>query len=123
MIKYIFTLILISNYVFAESTTERKMLTSKEDAYKNAQSANKYWKCTDNTGISIYSKIPCDELAKADRKANKEYLGNLVDLNLGNSSNKKTPEQIKAQKCQEMRTSHVVNPTPETRKYIRENCQ
>ena len=126
MIKYILSLILISNYVFAESTTERKMLTSKEDAYKNAQSATKYWKCTDNTGISIYSKIPCDELIKAEKKAreiDQSNLAELRDLDVVNRSSNKKTEQIKEQKCQEMRTSHVVNPTPETRKYIRENCQ
>lgn len=54
MLKYIFTLILISNYVFAESTTERKLLVSKDQV---TQPKTQYWKCTDNTGISIYSKI------------------------------------------------------------------
>mgnify|MGYP001011309535 FL=1 len=48
MLKYIFTLILISNYVFAESTTERKLLVSKDQV---TQPKNQYWKCTDNTGM------------------------------------------------------------------------
>lgn len=116
MIKYIFTLILISNYVFAESTTERKMLVSKDQA---TQPKTQYWKCTDNTGISIYSKIPCDELEKQQ----KNELKNLVPIEIYRESNKITPQQAKEKKCQEIRTSHVIHPTPETRKYIKENCQ
>lgn len=119
MIKYILSLILISNNVFAENSTERKMLTSKDQVNNPSKTKSQYWKCTDNTGISIYSKIPCDKLEQMQR----DELKNLIPIEIYKETNNITPKQAKERKCQEMRTSHVVNPTPETRTYIKENCQ
>lgn len=81
----------------------------------------KYWKCTDETGVSTFNTSPCEE--KKQEKPPKPQKYSHFSAGEQKYIENKSSEEEQENKCRAMRTSHIVNPTSESRNYIDKNCQ